>query len=309
MKSTIESIKETGITFNFISEEKADTIMKSEFTPRMLLCYSSLFDKYKKTLSKGRFINLDFAYLYELALLDCELRKIIMGMCLDIERCLKVLLIDDCERLENKDSIVVDYCETDFDFLNANYNSNNLDYYAKQIIGSSNISELQLDNFLEIVQFGTFQRLLVFFYSKYSKHFENCNRLALLQNLDSVRSLRNAVAHNNALLSHLNYEGAEEFHRNYALASFLGDHGIKSRNLETNIKKQLLHDFACLVNMYSRIATNPEVNCCLSSLLSFFSNRCTLHASFFDHNPTILSAYKFCRDVIMIHANIFLTHH
>ena len=309
MKSTIESIKETGITFNYISEEKANTIMKSEFSPRMLLCYSSLFDKYKKTLSAGRFINLDFAYLYELALLDCELRKIVMEMCLDIERCLKVFLIDDCEQLGCKDSIVADYCETDFDFLNANYKNNYLDHYAKQIIGSSSVSELQLDDFLEIVQFGTFQRLLIFFYSKYSNKTEAHDRLSLLSNLDSVRSLRNAAAHNNALLSHLNYEVSEDFHKNYALVSFLGNHGIKSRTLETNTKKQLLHDFACLVNMYSKIETNHKEKNCLYSLLSFFENRCTINASFFNQNPTIMSAYKFCCDVIKIHIDVFLRHH
>ena len=44
---------------------------------------------------RGKYVNLDFAYLVELSTLDMYFRRLIVGMCLDIEHVLKTRLMRD----------------------------------------------------------------------------------------------------------------------------------------------------------------------------------------------------------------------
>ncbi len=81
----IKNMKENGITFNLFKEDEAKNFLK----------YSNYFFKVKsfsKNFQKanGKYQNLDFSYLKELALMDTLLRDIILELSLVIEHILKV---------------------------------------------------------------------------------------------------------------------------------------------------------------------------------------------------------------------------
>ena len=82
--------KEKGITFNYVSEENAIEFLKRKNNYYRLAAYRKNYDKRLNGENKGTYINLDFAYLVDLSIIDMHLRNMIIQMCLDIEHDLKV---------------------------------------------------------------------------------------------------------------------------------------------------------------------------------------------------------------------------
>lgn len=100
-----------GITFNITSEAEAIAYLHQNNNYFKLTSYRKNYTKYTSGEKAGKYENLDFAYLVELARIDVQLRHIILAMCLDIEHFLKVQLIRAVEMASGEDgySIVADF--------------------------------------------------------------------------------------------------------------------------------------------------------------------------------------------------------
>src|SRR5574344_2003872 len=100
--------KEKGVTFKYTSEEKAEVYLSDVNNYLRTAAYRKNYQKYQngKTL-KGKYINLDFAYLQELSTIDMHLRNIITKMCIDIEHDLKVKLLKDLETNTTEDGYAI----------------------------------------------------------------------------------------------------------------------------------------------------------------------------------------------------------
>lgn len=112
----ITDMQGKGITFLYSSKEDAKRFLKYNTYYFKIKAYERNYDKYNATDKKGQYINLDFAYLKELSILDMYLRKTILSMALDIEHALKVQLLYDLSQnpLEDGYSIVNEYLGQDF---------------------------------------------------------------------------------------------------------------------------------------------------------------------------------------------------
>lgn len=86
-----------GITFKYITEEKAAEYLSDKNNYLRTAAYRKNFQKYNNGCNIGKYINLDFSYLQELSTIDMHFRFLISKMCLDIEHDLKVRMLKDIE--------------------------------------------------------------------------------------------------------------------------------------------------------------------------------------------------------------------
>lgn len=305
MNDSINKMKSLGISFFYIDEKQAEHIITTEYTAAKLMKYAAIFDRYRATEKKGQFVELDFSYLYDIALIDTDLRKIVFGMCIDVEETVKAILAADFIRASCSDRIVTDFVNSDQEYLTATYTAANLDTTAAEILGNTPIADLSLDDFLYVISFGTLQRFARFFYLLYAEELYNRKHAPFEPYLDSVRVLRNACAHNNTLLGRLSIDSNQPvaFLKNYSVISYLGNHGVKHRTLETNMSKACIHDLCCLLHLSSFLLPKERAQSSISKFLDFLRFRCTENRWYYIKAPNLLSAHRFLCDVSAIYYN------
>jgi len=189
----IEYMKFKGITFDLISETDAQTMLNK-------VNYYFKVTSYRNNFSKditGKYQDLDFAYLTDLASIDMQLREYLFDMSLDIEHSIKVLLLNLISNDSDEDgySIVTDFKKKyPSYYLNTlkslSHNKYSHDMYLKHRYNTS------VWVFLEIMTFGTLS-LFVDFY------FERTGTKSVKQihsYLKFIKNIRNACAHSNPLL-------------------------------------------------------------------------------------------------------------
>lgn len=204
-KLTTEQLMEhliaKGITFNHMTKKEASYCLRN-------LNYYYKLGAYRKNFSEnkeGKYINLDFAYLTDLAAIDTKLRQFLLSLCLDIEHGVKVLLLDQISNfLPNEDGyqIVQDFRNgSPYGFEQYNSTIKNLksNQYLKEM------SRKYADNppvwvFLETTSFGGLTSFVEYFYinRKSTKKLKTISSL-----LKYCKNIRNACAHNTPILVNL----------------------------------------------------------------------------------------------------------
>lgn len=299
----LEHMKNKGVRFNIYSEERARYYLQENTYYFKLKAYEKLFERYNIPEKKNQFVNLEFAYLCDLATIDCYLRKEIMSISLDIEHYLKVRLLNDFNNSEEDGyQIVKDFIAT------------SPVYYQKEIEhkmegkACSNLvkkysSNWAIWNFIEVMSFGDFSQFYGFFYSR-NEDFEESKKMGYL--INPVRILRNAAAHNNCLLHTLKvpYVSEEKFNRNFRVNSFLGKNGIKQRTLNLNMSRPMVHDFCVMLFLYHKIAPIKVQEFTFERLALFFEKRVSLHSEYYECNGILISSYRFMLSVIKMFLNI-----
>lgn len=291
MSYGLEEVKAKNVVFSILGEEDAVHIMETEYAPQTLLSYISLFPCYMAGEREGQAISVDFAYLYDLAVLDTELRKLVLAASLDIEQSLRAVFLVDCRRTGVGDELVKAFVASDVDHLSLTYTPDNMDILTKKGFCEVPIAELSLNSFLEILQFGTFQRLLRFFYNTHAPTLYGKATAPFENYLDALRHIRNAAAHNTSLIGQLNETGP--FKQNLQLLSILGRKGIRHKTLTTNMSKPVMHDLLSLLQLYHILMPSLQKEQLQKLILMFLTERCTTHSSYYEKSPTLLSAYHF----------------
>ncbi len=106
-KTTLELVKmlrdEKGVTFNIICEDDAIEYFKNINNYLRTASYRKNYPKHQSGNNRGKYINLDFAYLAELSSLDMHIRRLAFAMCIDIEHAIKTRLITAIENNPDED--------------------------------------------------------------------------------------------------------------------------------------------------------------------------------------------------------------
>ena len=306
----VEMMKnEKGITFLNTSEEEAEKYLEDVNNYLRTASYRKNYQKYLNGNSKGKYIDLDFAYLQELSTIDMHLRNLITKMCIDIEHDLKVALLKDLENNSSEDGYsIVD------SFLNANpYIVHRIEatssspftcnlihkYFDIQSVFNpqKNKYENKIVGFdcpvwvlMELVTFGDFINFYEFYYATKGTQPISTAMINL------VKSLRNGCAHNNCIIANLNPGGSIAPGEIFRVIKTMSD--INQNQRQKRLSCRVILEFVCMLLVYNQMVSARVRDKRVKELKDLFSVRLIENKTYFEKNQLIISSYDFLRKVI-----------
>lgn len=192
-RELVNHLESKEISFKQISKGQAITFLDKNNYYYKLAAFRKNFKK-----RNGKYINLDFGDLQDLASLDMQVRNILLGISVNVEHFIKVELTRQINNNPNEDGYQILT-----DFKNSQYG-----YYYKLTKKKFKSSRYQGDMYqkrkndypywalLEHMDFGCLIKFASFYYEKYKpKSLKKAYELG-----DNARHIRNACAHNSVFL-------------------------------------------------------------------------------------------------------------
>lgn len=296
----IARLKARGVTFEVCSETDAKRILEQESYWFKIAAYRALYDKQVEGNRVGSYINLDFAYLADLAAMDKELRRTLLPMTLDVEH----YAISQVERIiserEDEDgySIVADYWNSLTDD-ERNYRTSEIkrleyDYYCSELIRSYK-DDMPAWVFMELLTFGAF----IDFYLFCAKRWQDNKMRQAHYALRAVKSARNAYAHSSCIISNFRRQG-KYFKTNADVANALEKAGISKQARTKRMKNASLQQVAILMFAYSRFVTGSDDRKHAKAALQKLQDRIDKHKEYYTANNAINSTFDFLKKVFQI---------
>ncbi|MBQ4649277.1 MAG: Abi family protein [Firmicutes bacterium] len=218
IEDQIEHMKFKGVKFNIINEEQAKQYLCDNTYFFKIKAYAKMFDTYRTGDKKGKYVDLEFAYLRELAVIDMHLRHFILKAAVDVEHAIKVQFMDDFNNCSSNGYDIVDeyfqiYPDLKNKILRKKDNS-----YCEDLIDKLEKEGYAVWNLIEIISFGDFINLYRLFYEKYPP--EKGKKIYAYP-MYNIKSLRNAAAHNNCILNQLMKGKNSRYNHNKKVISFV----------------------------------------------------------------------------------------
>ena len=210
----IEHLKEKNIKFEQMSEKEVSKYLEDNNNYFNLTAYKNNFEK--KYINKkfvDEYVDLDFAYLKDLSIIDFKLRLLLFDMIVDIEHYLKLKILRLIKNIPNEDgyAVVNKYLDNDYnDPVNPKKLHNSIlkkvgNVYYQRIFSkydmddNKRLEDIPMWEFLEIITFGELVKFYDFFIEEYNLNYLKDE----IYILSEIKKLRNAVAHNSNILTEL----------------------------------------------------------------------------------------------------------
>lgn len=200
----INELDDKGIKFNIVSKEEAKGVLYDLNYYYKLSVYRRNF----KRTSDGKYANLEFSYLADLASVDMQLRYLLLTATLDIEHAMKTFLISKIT--ENEEINGYEVVDRFFhSTIGTNFEMNkdiilekvkHKSHYQRKLYEAHRYS-LPAWILVEVMSFGEFIEFFKFYFKKYSPSSFYLTTMEGV--LNSVKRIRNCCAHNNAFLFYL----------------------------------------------------------------------------------------------------------
>lgn len=305
----IQRMRGKGICFDIMSLSEAETYLIEKNNYLRTASYRKLFEKYTNGQNRGRYMNLDFAYLVELSTIDMHLRYLIEKMCLDIEHALGVRLLNLIENDPNEDGyqIVEDFLDSQPSVRTAISHAASSPYvkdlaqkYLQITASTSEIGKTQYEVtqyndcpawvLIEMLSFGDIIRLYDFYCQR------SCHKPIKIQVLNLVRSLRNAVAHNNCVLLYLRTGICSPQQAVSSEIAFTCS--LKKTQIQKHLSSRTMLEFAALLVCYKALVGNEITRHRITELKAMFRERIASHEEYFRKNLLLVASYKFATEMI-----------
>lgn len=286
-----------GIKFNITSEEEAASFLTKNSYYFKVKAFRKNYSRYNSGENKGKYYNLEFAYLRELSTIDMYLRQIILTMVLDIEHYLKVRLLYDISKNDEEDgyTIITEFL-SNFPDVESRIDAKKDSSYCADLI-RWHTGQFAVWSMVEILSFGDLLNLCDLYYSKYRDKYKYKINIS---NYRIVKFLRNAVAHNNCLINNLADNSGHGFTQNRMANRMVSEiNGISESTRCKKMGNRFVHDFVVMLCCYDEIVSSEEVKKHrMQELKNFMESRCTRHKEWFTENALICSNYEFAKKIV-----------
>ena len=302
-------LKEKNIKFKIMPELEAEKYLRYNNNYYNVTAYKHNFERY---FIDGefvdKFIDLDFAYLKDLAIIDHRSRLVLFKMIIDIEHYLKIRILNLIENVGKEDGyrIVNMYLEKDFNdekfpkkVHKSIRNKVTSEYYQKiftkyDLDGDTKIENIPIWEFLEIITFGE----LVNFYEFFSKEYQLKKEIKNVFILREIVKLRNAVAHNSCVLSELNRKD-NKYPPAYKIVQYLKDCNIGKETRCNKLSNSRIRQITYTLYMFNEIVTSKGIKENIKEdINSLFFGRIIKHKEYYNNNELLKSLYLYFEKII-----------
>ncbi len=302
-------LKEKNIKFEIVSEIDAENYLRNNNNYYNVTAYKHNFERY---VIDGKFVNkyvdLDFAYLKDMAIIDHRVRLMLFKMIIDIEHYLKIRILNLIENIDEEDGyrIVNMYLEKDFNdekfsqkVHNSIFKKVGSEYYHKifskyDIDKNKKLENIPIWEFLEIITFGE----LVNFYEFFAVEYELKNESKNVFIFREIVKLRNAVAHNSCVLYDLDKKD-NPYPPDYKIVNYLKKCKIGKETRNNKLSNSRIRQITYTLFMFNEVVTSDGVKQNVKKDINkLFFERIILHKEYYNNNELLKSIYHYFSKII-----------
>lgn len=301
-------LKKKNIKFHHCTEENARIYLQENNNYYNVTAYKNNFAKYQCGEFTGKYIDLDFAYLKDLSIIDYRTRLLLFKIIIDIEHYLKIRILNIAETIPEEDGYNIVNMYLDYDYHHPMFPRRvhesimrkvTNEYYQKIFSKYDLNRDKKLENigiweFLEIITFGELINFFDFFTTTYDLTHENSYVFILRE----INKLRNAVAHNSCVLSELDKK--DNNHRaDNKVIQFLKNCGIGKENRDTKLSNSRIRQITYTLYMFHIIVSSEGVkNNVKHEITKLFYGRIILNQNYYTNNELLKSTYHYFDKII-----------
>ena len=294
----IAYLKEKGVQFNITNETDARTYLERNNNYFKLTAYRKNYDKHPGGENKGKYINLEFAYLIDLAIIDMKLRYQMLQLALDVEHHTRLQLIGKMEQYgEDGYQIVEDYIDSLSDAQRGNL-SNEIERSKKSIYCKNLVEkydgEYPVWVFVEIVSFGD----LINFYGFCADRFDGKEMRDMFFRLRTCKEIRNASAHNNCILNDLKAGTATHASNAAVVKELMKIKGLNANFRKNRMSNARIQQIVTLLYTHRSMVRSDGIIQSEAEALHKIIERMGKNAKYYKENNMISSTFNFLKIVV-----------
>ena len=302
----IISLKTKNIKFNYINEDEAKNYLMFNNSYYNVLSYEENFERYYiNGVFVDRYIDLDFAYLKDMSIIDLRVRFLLLDMILDIEHYLKLRILNMMYAIDQEDGyrVVNLYLENDYNNekrLHSSIRKKAFNSYHKKMFSDidmdddKKLEDIPIWDFLEIVTMGE----LVDFYDFFTREYNLKEENKYIYILKEIVKLRNAAGHNTNVLTDLG-ESDKPQRPHMHVIRYLDRCGIRLRARYKRLSNSKIRQITYTLYMFNKIVTSEGVKKKINKKINYlFYKRIPKNKDYYKNNDLLKSIYYYFDKII-----------
>ncbi|SEV83120.1 Abi family protein [[Clostridium] fimetarium] len=304
----IEHLKDKGIKFEIMKADEAKNYLKENNNYFKLRAYRKNFSKHPDGVNKDKYIDLDFAMLKDLAIIDMEIRYVLVHLALNIEHYAKVKLLRIVEeKAVDAYKLVESYFEhlksmetekyNPYQAMLSELNRNRDNPYCGGLIETYE-ARYPIWVFLELIPFGEF----IHFYKFCADVYNSKDMKDDFYLLMAIKSIRNASAHSNCIINELGKTDPRycKGEVNNRIIKILGDNGITKSIRDTKLCNERIKQIITVFYMHNKIVSSEGVRRHSKDKMLRLMERLFRNITYYDSNEKIKTNFIFLRKCVDI---------